>query len=999
MAEECPSSSQGPQGDTPGEATAAIPTNRWVPQPKKKDGIYSLDKPKFETWLEPMEELWEDQQQKAKVEIIQLLRRALSSVDPRLHYALVLDLLDHSRDLRKKKPETLGLYILRGFEAWLKANPLSAEVKSSILTPELRSLAFHLAASSHSNVFDFLSRIYNLQGPDNSFLVSRVNIMLARQQFKEAATCVIKVHLQDHFSLEDICLPLIFQDKVNMVEKYIQHQPELQKALVRQLDAFCEQGYDIDSFIRDMRISIPGVRMDKLRRRHLTKLILRLVKMFKLDMALCPNTARSKDLGAIKFLFHKRYIEGSMAQDVFEELVISTVGDNRSVQEELIDLFVGYNDPQAAARWAVSYGLDTSQLPEFVHRELQNDTGANQNSESDMADGGGENWDEEIQDEPTPDFYPLHLADERVLLVSTLDGLQECLDEITNMPDSTVGIDMEWRPSFTPTKIAKVALCQIATPNTAYLLDMVALWTPENKADVISFFTQLLQSEEILKLGFEISGDYQMLGRSFPELQPVLKEEKRTVDLHVLGKQVIQKAPQSTPVQLNCLGLTDLVFYCFGQRLDKRDRISDWEKRPLRPAQVQYAALDAFCLLEIYQHLKEKVSRLGLELNMEPSRFSKTKKVKNKTKVKAKAVRTKEGPSIWKKIDQVERGPPISPGQLAVVCDNMLQGLGRHLRSCGVDVKILDNNDEHDKALELHRLEGRAILTAGAPFYSLRTRVPEDQIMPVEAHKKARFQVQEVLNFFNVVVTPEDIFSRCQVCNGNIYVKVSNPEMRRLWQRKQELIAKQARPAVTSYEDEDLDDFDGMIISGVGDYDDDDYEEEELPRAPQAKWGTYSWNSRENSHAANSQQPSSSQTDMTQELSLPTSAAVQQGQSASTELAAEDEADFDPASVCTREDNLVVGEKGDAAASSAAGHSPVVYLENAVDYEKVLVQGSVQLLVDVVPSGILDQVELFFCCATCGKVFWEGKHFEHVCSQFSHVLSHSTDRQGRELKA
>ena len=39
-----------------------------------------------------------------------------------------------------------------------------------------------------------------------------------------------------------------------------------------------------------------------------------------------------------------------------------------------------------------------------------------------------------------------------------------------------------------------------------------------------------------------------------------------------------------------------------------------------------------------------------------------------------------------------------------------------------------------------------------------------------------------------------------------------------------------------------------------------------------------------------------------------------------------------------------------------------------------------------VPEGILDRVTEFYCCATCGKVFWEGKHFAHVVHQFQHVL-------------
>ena len=45
--------------------------------------------------------------------------------------------------------------------------------------------------------------------------------------------------------------------------------------------------------------------------------------------------------------------------------------------------------------------------------------------------------------------------------------------------------------------------------------------------------------------------------------------------------------------------------------------------------------------------------------------------------------------------------PEITPSQLSVVCDTMLQGLGRQLRSCGVDVKILENSEDHDQAAEV----------------------------------------------------------------------------------------------------------------------------------------------------------------------------------------------------------------------------------------------------------------------------------------------------------
>uniref|UniRef100_A0A8C4N469 Mut7-C RNAse domain-containing protein n=1 Tax=Eptatretus burgeri TaxID=7764 RepID=A0A8C4N469_EPTBU len=103
------------------------------------------------------------------------------------------------------------------------------------------------------------------------------------------------------------------------------------------------------------------------------------------------------------------------------------------------------------------------------------------------------------------------------------------------------------------------------------------------------------------------------------------------------------------------------------------------------------------------------------------------------------------------------------PKDMAVVCDNMLQGLGRYLRCLGIDVRILENEEDHRAAAEYARVEGRIILTCGLPFQTLRSQVGEGRCMLVECTEKARVQAKRVLQHYNVCVTPADIFSRCQV--------------------------------------------------------------------------------------------------------------------------------------------------------------------------------------------------------------------------------------------
>lgn len=52
-----------------------------------------------------------------------------------------------------------------------------------------------------------------------------------------------------------------------------------------------------------------------------------------------------------------------------------------------------------------------------------------------------------------------------------------------------------------------------------------------------------------------------------------------------------------------------------GRPLDKSNQFSNWENRPLRNEQIAYAALDAYCLLEIYDIVQNQCERNQIEFN------------------------------------------------------------------------------------------------------------------------------------------------------------------------------------------------------------------------------------------------------------------------------------------------------------------------------------------------------------------------------------------------
>ncbi|OPJ86367.1 putative exonuclease mut-7-like protein isoform A [Patagioenas fasciata monilis] len=736
--------------------------------------------------LKTLQLLWTKKEMK---KLKEEARRGFAGLEEPL--AGLLAMLEGSGDW-KGKGHSLGYCIVTELQLWMKEHP--AAQQSGITLKKLQARVLNILAQCPANLLDPLISIYQLHTADRNYLLGHVSHLYHRGDYKEAAVLSIKLKLQPDQDVEKMCTPLLLQDKTNLVEDYVGDYPELQSKLLQILDTWCEPGFNIRD-ITSRYQGLAGYKPEKFNRKMLSKLVFRLLDRFNVDPALCPNVVNQRHLRTLNYLFYKRFVEKTMTQENWTDHVQSTVGENRWLQGHLMQLLMRYCDLKTAARWAQRCNLPEEMLPYGVAEELQKLQERERVEEAAKADHHEERKKE--------GYYQLPIPRANIHFLQTWEETQRCWEKVLR-PGQVVGIDMEWKPSFGMVGKPRVSLLQLALRDEVFLLDLPRLLeqavTEAEKEKLPHFIQRLYSDAAITKLGYGMSGDLSSLAATWSALKDADKQAQGVVDLLTIDKQLQKgsvewkrggrKVDDVSPEQSDEdrgsrqpeKGLSLLVQHVLGKPLDKTEQLSNWEKRPLREEQILYAASDAYCLLEIYEKLCKDPESFGLSSDLtgslvgKPSMKPRAKKQLNKQEVLSPSGQQCEG-------HQKETScppAPISPKEFSVVCDNMLQGLGRYLRCLGVDVQMLENEDDHRKAAEIARQEGRVILTSGLPYQTLRSQVAEGRCFSVNSSEKAKEQAVQVLRHFNVQVSPADIFSRCQVCNCNKYLKVPRERMRQL---------------------------------------------------------------------------------------------------------------------------------------------------------------------------------------------------------------------------
>ncbi|KAI7883706.1 ribonuclease H-like protein, partial [Lichtheimia hyalospora FSU 10163] len=197
----------------------------------------------------------------------------------------------------------------------------------------------------------------------------------------------------------------------------------------------------------------------------------------------------------------------------------------------------------------------------------------------------------EIFNAMPPLSYPNHY---KVECLSNPQTINKRISELVCQGDAFYGFDMEWQPQFKRGgKENKTALIQICGKDTILILQVVRLeYLPHQ-------LVQFLKTKALLKSGVNIRGDGQKLARDFRV------ECNAFVDLDRICAFLYPQKPSRS--------LRSLTGFFLERNMKKHKKIqcSNWSRLALTPAQLKYAANDAYASYAIMSIFHQQLLAAG----------------------------------------------------------------------------------------------------------------------------------------------------------------------------------------------------------------------------------------------------------------------------------------------------------------------------------------------------------------------------------------------------
>ncbi|TCO05380.1 3'-5' exonuclease [Natronoflexus pectinivorans] len=173
---------------------------------------------------------------------------------------------------------------------------------------------------------------------------------------------------------------------------------------------------------------------------------------------------------------------------------------------------------------------------------------------------------------------PLCQFEGTITVVEDPQKVDEIVEEL--LSEKVIGFDTETKPSFKKGALNEISLLQLSTSDKAYLFRL-------NKTGFNGSLVKLFENSAIIKVGVGIRDDLRGLKR-LANFKP-----SRFVEIQEMVKSF----------GIDVFSLKALAGLILSVRISKRQRLSNWESDSLTPAQIDYAATDAWIAYRIFEEL------------------------------------------------------------------------------------------------------------------------------------------------------------------------------------------------------------------------------------------------------------------------------------------------------------------------------------------------------------------------------------------------------------
>ena len=181
----------------------------------------------------------------------------------------------------------------------------------------------------------------------------------------------------------------------------------------------------------------------------------------------------------------------------------------------------------------------------------------------------------------------------KIYVVTSPVEAEHVVDYLLSQP--ILGFDTETRPAFEKGKRYYCSLLQVSTPTDCFLFRL-------NKIGLCPAVVRLLGDKVVTKVGLAWNNDMLSL-RQLGNF-----ESGRFIDLQDMVRQLGIEDQSLVKIYANL----------FGERISKSERLSNWERNELTEKQMEYAAIDAWACVRIYNEVNRLLATRDYELEVRP---------------------------------------------------------------------------------------------------------------------------------------------------------------------------------------------------------------------------------------------------------------------------------------------------------------------------------------------------------------------------------------------